>query len=326
MPTTSPPTSPVATGGAYARQFKRFANIVLKNAAGDRIDVSDLRFTFEIKQFDIQSPNTAEVIIFNLSEDTSKRISREFTKIVLWAGYESNLGPIFEGTVRQFRRGRNSPVETYFNLRCADGDIAYTQSTINVSLAAGATAEDIVTAVLTALAPQGITRGYITTLPEVRAPRAMTLSGMTRDVLRELTQAWNVVWSIQQNKLTILPINGRALPGAAIVLNSATGMIGMPEQTIDGIQVRALLNPQIVIGKTLRIDNKAIQEARVDLSYFGEVRNAMVREVRITDDGLYRVIAVDHSGDTRGDAWYSDIICVAINDPVPIPQAQRARS
>lgn len=313
-------------GVPEARLWRRYVNLVLSNASGDRIELSDFRIQFEVRQFDNQSPNTADLLIYNPAEATAKRVEREFTRVALWAGYESRLGPIFEGTVKQFRRGRLSATDTYLNLRCADSDIAYISAIISTTLAAGSTAEDAVTAIMAVLEPLGVRRGYIAPLPQERSPRALVLHGNVRDVLRELAQSWGMSWSLQRGALTILPLIGPGPPRDTIVLNAATGMIGMPEQTIEGINVRSLLNPLIEVGTRLHIDNSSIQRYRADLSHLGEVRNTLIEQTRIAEDGFYRVLAVDHIGDTFSENWYSEITCMALDSTLPLGSAQRGRT
>lgn len=322
--TTSTATAPQTT--PLARQWIRFLNIVLIPDRGENIGLGDLRCTFDVRQFDRQSPNTADIFVYNLSDTTKARLRGEFTKVSVRAGYQSNFAPIFEGSIKQFRSGRQSSTDTFLNIRAADGDVAYTQGTIQTTLAAGASAEDIVAAILVALAPLGVTRGQVSGLPTTRSIRAVVLSGMVRDVLRELCQGWNLVWSIQNGRLDIRPVLGRPDNRDAIVLNSATGMIGRPEQTIEGIKVRCLLNPQITVGRVVHINNTSVQRGQYDLSNFGAVQNEMLERVRVTEDGFYRVISIDHVGDTHGQEWYSEIVCIAVGDPITIPQAQRGRS
>jgi hypothetical protein len=287
--------------------------------------LGELRTSFDVRQFDRQSPNTADILVYNLSDNTKMKLSREFTKVSLRAGYESNFAPIFEGTIRQFRSGRSSPTDTYLNIRAGDGDIAYTQGVMQVTLSAGATAEDMINSILQALAPLGVTRGQVVGLPPERSIRAVVLSGMIREVLRELCQGWRLSWSIQNGRLDIRPSENAVDTRSPIVLNSVTGLIGRPEQTIDGVRARALLNPQITVARTLQIDNKSIQQGQYDLSNFGPVQNDALDRVRITEDGLYRVVAVDHVGDTHGQEWYSEIVCLAIGDTITTGQAGRGR-
>ena len=39
---------------------------------------------------------------------------------------------------------------------------------------------------------------------------------------------------------------------------------------------------------------------------------------QVSTDGLYRVFVAEHSGDTRGSEWYTDLTCLAVN-----PQTQQ---
>lgn len=323
-PAAPPPAEPPAPASGAA-QWLRKLKLIVMNERGQGLDLSDLRVTFQVRAADIQTPNTADIMVYNLSDETARLVQAEFKRVTLQAGYASNFGTIFEGTVKQFRRGRESPVDTYLNLRCADGDVAYNWATINVTLAAGATAQDTLAKIEEALRPFNVTLGYVADLPDQPLPRAQTYSGMVRDALRDLSAAWGMSWSIQSGRLTILPLTGRALPGDAIVLNSASGMIGMPEQTLDGILARALLNPRLEIGRTVQIDNHSVQQGKYAFGYQAEVMNNLLKDVRIAEDGFYRVLCADHIGDTRGQHWYTDIVCIAVGDPITIQQAARGR-
>ncbi|MGC8165472.1 hypothetical protein ACP3WT_28400, partial [Salmonella enterica] len=68
---------------------------------------------------------------------TRQRIEQEFTRIVLQAGYAGNYGIIFDGSVKQVRRGRENQTDTYLDITAADGDSAYNFAVVNTSLAAG---------------------------------------------------------------------------------------------------------------------------------------------------------------------------------------------
>jgi hypothetical protein len=94
-------------------------------------------------------------------------------------------------------------------------------------------------------------------------------------------------------------------------------MIGLPTQTIDGIQVRSLLNPMIGPGTLIQIDQNDIQDAKLSADYLGEVSNSMIPTK--ADDGFYKVLMVTHAGDTRGDTWYSDMLCIRADGKGPIP-------
>jgi len=282
------------------------------------LDLSDMRIRFAVRRGDFRTPNSADIRIYNLSENTVKWVQREFTRVVLQAGYAGSYGVIFDGTIKQARRGRESPTDTYLDLTAADGDSAYNFAVMNVTLAAGSTANDHLQQVLQSMASRGITMGESPALSANKLPRGKVFYGMTRDFLDILGKTQDVSWSIQDGKLTLVP-NNAYLPGEAVVITSATGMIGLPEQTQNGINVRTLLNPGIRIGKQLHINNTSIQQYRFGLSVNAGTSNGFVaQQAKITDDGFYKAFVVDHYGDTRGNDWYTDTICLAIDSTVPL--------
>jgi hypothetical protein len=113
--------------------------------------------------------------------------------------------------------------------------------------------------------------------------------------------------------LQIIPLTGY-MPGEAVVLNSQTGMVGMPEQTQDGIRVQCLLNPNIKVGTRIQLNNADIQLAAKDPALQGDLSFAFLPS--ISSDGFYRVLVNDLEGDTRGKPWYNELICLAVNDTV----------
>ncbi|SEI99078.1 hypothetical protein SAMN04244579_02724 [Azotobacter beijerinckii] len=287
------------------------------------LDLSDLRIRFSIRRGDLKTPNSADIRIYNVSDATAQLIRKEFERIVLQAGYAGNFGVIFDGTIKQVRRGRESQTDTYLDITAADGDSAYNFAVMNTSLAAGSTPDDQLQAALKAMASRGISMGQGMTLSTNKLPRGKVMFGMVRDYLDVLGKTQDASWSFQDGQLTFIPNTGY-LPGEAVVVTSATGMIGLPEQTQNGITVRMLLNPSVKIGRRLQIDNASIQQLRYGLSLGDQPANEMAQTtVKLDSDGFYRSIVVNHSGDSRGNEWYTDVICLSIDATIPLSLLNR---
>jgi hypothetical protein len=300
-------------------QFGRIGTLVVADGLSGR-DLSQLHFKFQIKQFELQTPNTCQVRVYNVSNDTAQAVQKEYSRIIIQCGYQGgDVGTVFDGSLVQVRRGRESPVDTYLDLSGADGDQGLNQAVVNTALAAGSTAQQRLGALQGAMAPYGVTSGYTAPLPSTTLPRGKTMFGMARDHLRDLGFSTDTRFSIQNGQLTLLPLEGY-LPDEAVVLTSATGLIGFPEQTQGGIMVKTLLNPKIKIGARVQIDNSLILQAQHNLSIGGSVQNELLPNIS-QDDGLYRVIVCEHSGDTRGNEWYSDMICIDASPGALIPQS-----
>lgn len=287
---------------------------VFENSA---IDLSALRFRFAVRRGDNQTPNTADIRIYNVAENTAQAIEKEFTRVVLQCGYEGNFGIIFDGQIKQVRRGRESTTDTFVDITAADGDSAYNFAITAVTLAAGSTPEDHLSELLKDMAVYGIGKGYVPDLPGNPLPRGKVMFGMTRDELRKVAENASTNWSIQDGKFTMVPLTGY-IPGEAPVITAQTGLIGLPEQTQNGIKLKTLLNPNLKIGQAIKLDNSSIQRFRYNPSLIQEANNLKAEgSNKINNDGEYYVMIADHVGDTRGQEWYTDLYCLAIDAAVP---------
>jgi hypothetical protein len=322
----------MATGG---KQYLRRCSLILTApAAGNNpnefvagedkaIDLSQFQLKFQTAQQDEESPNNCTIRVYNLSDRTVKKVRDEYSHVVLQAGYEGGaFGVIFQGTIKQFRVGRLDNKTTYLDILAADGDMAYNFAIVKKTLAAGSRWQDRVNAAAKAMEPMGVTLGQVE-YPDAGGilPRGKVLFGYAKAALRSNVQTMGATWSIQNGKINIIPLTGY-LPGESVILTSGTGLIGRPEQTIDGIKARCLLNPKIVVGGSVKIDNESINQtvqqkdhvipgAQLPFNQWAGIQQFAT----IATDGLYRVYVAEHKGDTRGQEWYTDIVCLTI-DPV----------
>lgn len=301
-----------------ATQFGRKVSLIIGQDSGSALDLSNLRIVFRVKRGDLQTPNSAHIRVYNVSDNTAQRAeSKEFTRVVLQAGYEGSYGIIFDGSIVQPRRGRENPTDTFLDLTAADGDMAYNFAVVNTTLAAGSVPEDHVKVCTAAMAPFGVTDGYRPALGGNPLPRGKVLFGMARDYLATVAQSTQTLWSIQDGALQMVPETSY-VPGSIPVINANTGMIGMPEQTQNGIRVRMLLNPSIKIGRLIRLDNSSIQRYEYSLSSDQQAANrGTALQNKINGDGFYYVMTSEIWGDTRGNDWYTEVICLAV-DATPI--------
>jgi len=97
------------------------------------------------------------------------------------------------------------------------------------------------------------------------------------------------------------------------LLTPDTGLIGMPTQSVDGIHVRALLNPCFRAGTQVKLQNSSILEAQINPSGDEPTYNAPLDR-----DGACSPRQVSHTGDTRGNDYYTDMICTGLNTPPPL--------
>lgn len=298
-----------------SQQFDRVCSLTVGDPTGEALDLSALHIRFGIINGDTQTPKTANIRVYNVAPETAARIRKEFTQVLLQAGYVGNAGTIFAGQIRQVRIGRENATDTFIDILAADGDLAYLQAQLNTTLAAGHTPQDLRNACLKAMAPYGVTAGELADLPSIRAPRGRALYGLAREYLRELADTYGMSWQVSLGQLHMVAID-QPLKGAAIELTSDSGLVGLPQQTLDGIMVKCLINPQIKAGRQIRLNNRSIQEAAIST-------NVTYVDQRPTfdTDGFYKVWAVAINGDTRGQDWTMDLVCTGIDGTLPTTPA-----
>lgn len=293
------------------------------------IDLSNLRIVFQTSAPDTDMPPGAVIRVYNLSETTTNTIVKEFQKVMLQAGYEGgNYGIIFQGTIKQLRRGRENNIDSFLDIIASDGDAMYAYSVVSKTLAPGATLQDQANAVSEATASQGTPVNVDSLDPasvggvDPKALRSTTLFGMAPNVLNSIANTAGSSWSIRDGQVVFTPLTAYS-PGEVIKLNSATGLIGVPETMLDGVHVRCLLNPNIKVGRRIEINNADIVNTQVLSQGFPRARDVTLFP-SVTNDGIYRVYEMTCSGDTRGTAWWIDLICLSVDPSSAAGQSVQA--
>jgi hypothetical protein len=289
----------------------RKLSCIIGTPGGKAIEFSSFRVTFTIKRGDRQTPNTADVRIYNLSDNTANQVQNEFTYIALQAGYQANFGLIFQGTVKQVRKGRQDQKDSYLDVTAADGDEAYNFATAIGSLAAGYSAQDHWAFLNKQMQPYGITAGAAPFLSTNRSATGRVLCGMAKDELRTFANDQGCPWSIQDGQLTLIQKTGY-VAGNVPLISPQSGLIGVPEQTQNGIAIRTLLNPRLKIGQLIQLQSN-VNLARQDtnLESAALTNYGLQHAAKVAGDGVYYVMVANHTGDTRGQPWYTDLICLA---------------
>jgi hypothetical protein len=302
--------------------FLRKSSVVVGTAAGDGVDLSSLHHRFITSIRTTDSPNTLKLRIWNLAQNTINTLTQqnsgtyEFSRVVLKAGYQQGpYGTIFDGEVMYMRKGRENGTDTFLDIDVGEGNKGYNFGVVNTTIAPGTSLSDAAKQVNNALAPHGVTAGQLpAALGMLVLPRGYAMFGMARDYANRIASNAGMTWSINQSESAYLA-QANALP-QVVELNAGTGMIGVPEQTIYGVNVRSLINPNFKPGITLHLNNADIKLAEQNLSFSGSAQNAFIDPDLLNKQGLYKILAMTFEGDSRGGPWYCNITCNDINQPV----------
>ena len=292
------------------------------------LDLSDFHFRFEIRTVE-KSPNTAVIRVFNLGIEESAKIQKEFVRVVLSVGYQSKVGYgiIFDGTIVQTKRGKERNVDSYLDIMALDNDIYANFMFISKTFGPGTPQNNVMQAYNRALKPKGGQILYSEgDLVGGIMPRGKVVFGLMQDAFYNTFQTNAMSWAYEKGNIVTYPLTGYK-PGEAVELNSASGLIGQPESTQGGIRAVCLINPRIQIGARIKINNRDINKNLIN-TIDPKTGNPLIKPnpydnpfagafASVTEDGIYRVIVLEHEGDNRGVPWYSTITGLALDPSAP---------
>jgi hypothetical protein len=319
----APPVPAAETDGALL-WLRKWSLSVGPPSGQQAIDLSDLAFSFSIEQTQLMTPWIGHITVFNVGDDIINRMQKELTHVFLAAGYQPpsrQSGQVFAGEIAYYRRGRQA-TETFVEIVAVQADQPLNAAVVNTWIPVGYAKQDVVMACLAAM--PGITLGQITDLGDDKSPRGRTLFGMASDILRDVAQSANAnVYIDTNNQLHMLSeseylqMSTETVP----VLNSQTGLIGVPTQTLGaGVEARSLLNPAIIPGGQVKIAQRDVMTyTGVEPGRLPDTNMALTfSNMALAADGFYVVGAVRHWGENRGNPWYSDITTKPV-DPTKQP-------
>ena len=192
----------------------------------------------------------------------------------------------FAATSSRAFYGRDNPTDTLTTIVATACSQAHNYASVSKTLAAGSTPMDHLNVAVEAMQPYGVKLGFIgpsVDLSTPKYPRAVTLYGMARNILFDIARNKKAQISYKLNQIQIVGQTD-SLPGGPVVLNSTTGMVGMPTQEIGGIMVRSLINPAIKVNGLIKINQADIQRQLLPTTTQGDRRSCIQRQVWIRPD------------------------------------------
>lgn len=260
---------------------------------GNGTEVTKLRMSAKIERSLVKSPNTAEVKIYNLWEDTRAAFEDLPIRVYLAAGYQEDNRLLFVGDVRRGSGSEHDGTEWVTTLKLGDGQRAFSHAKISRSYRPG-------TPVLAALTDAARSMNLelpreIVASPELAAGIASgaVLSGWASDELTRLLSPYGYSWSIQSGKLQILR-DDQVLVGVERVIDQANGMVGTPKMKVP--------------TPTKSKKSKKVKRATVEFEHLldGTLVPGMRIRLRAESlEGAFKLTKVTYVLDTHGADWTS---------------------
>ena len=220
------------------------------------VRVIELRMEFSIRRSMEPNENTAVMKIFNLNEANRKKIEHEQAGMFIYGGYtKGKSGKLFAGEVQTVRTYVDAP-NIITEIVAKEADLVHNFGFVNTVLDADQTAPfDIIRTIHKSMT--GVTFGAtvgVAGLPKKKRP--VVICGGVSAEMNKVCKDNQLHWSIQNGELEVVAFD-KAIP-TAVVISKDTGMIGTPEPTELGVNVKTLLDYTIAPKRLIDLRSRTI--------------------------------------------------------------------
>ena len=270
--------------------------------------LQDNQITFSIKKDNNKDPNQAEIVVYNLSDDTVNYINRGIRNnlaVALAVGYEGEeLVMIFKGTI-QWVSDTFDSVDRKTTLHCLDGGINIAEARTSRSYPKGTKIKRVVTDLVKDL---GTTEGNIHVDNDQTLSSATAMCGNTSHYLEHICKSIDHNVSIQDGSVYVTPRSQMSSARSAYI-SPETGLIGSPEPFHNDIK------PTKKVTKSSKKAKKPTDGVKFKCQMNGAILPEKTIWLKSRDyDGPFKVVSVSHNGDKEGKEWVTEVECVSVSE------------
>lgn len=262
-------------------------------------------------KFRVQSavtvPLYGDVTIYNLSQKMTNTIVHDGARVVIEAGYENGaFGKIWDANIFHFIERRENVVDRILTLHCIQGyDIIKSGFVMGHVTQAENNDEGRFNFITQQLKLDAETSPPVTTKNKTISWKSEAIFGDGATYLRSrANDVWGQLISADGTKplkVTIGDFLNEISADKEIEISPKTGLIGIPSQVPKGVSFKCLLDPRLKHMRPEQQIRITHTETRMTPQIFGQGTPPL-----FSNDGRYRLISVTHTGDTRGQDWYSE--------------------
>lgn len=233
--------------------------------------------TFNINRNIMAGANTSKVTLYNLNENTRKKIYKDqyrtavYKGITIRAGYGMQDNPkllpvVFKGNLKQAYSKREG-TEFLTEIEAYDGGFALVNGYSSLNFTSGTQRNDVIDTLINGL--PHINKGIVGNFNDI-LPRGNSLAGSTVEKLQQITN--NNFFIDCEKAYCLLP--DEALQGDIQVLKADTGLLSSPIREETYLKVKTLFEPRIRLGQVISLESTTNTEF----------------------NGVYKVMGFKHSG------------------------------
>lgn len=241
-------------------QFGRVAKITMDNV---NINSNSLDFEFNCEGDDDIEANEAEIIIYNLSDNTAKQFKKD-KKISITAGYKDDTGVIFDGVIVKVK-DKFDGVDRITRINALD-DVSRKEKNIDsVTYAAGTKASYILRDLLKKI---GLPIAVFEIVRDWTYEDETTVDGDIISKVKDYAKVCGI--SVYINKGQIYARSLKAGDNINFIVSKDTGLIGSPEEfeeeetaedytdVIHGYKFNMLLQHRMTTAAIIKLDSRNV--------------------------------------------------------------------
>lgn len=252
---------------------------------------------------------TAKIELYNLSADQAQSfIFGQGSMVSLSAGYQAGpYGVIFQGTVYQALYERPGVVDSKVTLMCYTG-LAETVANFSVFRGTAMMTQSALVAKMCKGAQVPIpissdSKSTLDSLPQAKLPRARPFFGDPHKFIDRVASANGLQSWYGFDGLGISTMSDQNTV-STITYTSTTGILGVPQQTQDGVSLVVALDPRLKV---------TVPPMQINIA------SSIIRQLQYTPpgyrpildpNGLYLVNGLQFRGDSRGNMWETEIVAL----------------
>jgi len=276
------------------RLYKRKVELLVGKLGGKGVSIKDLRVKFTIDMDDSKETNTANLEIYNISQEMVGIIEEKNSSVILKVGYEDdeNLAILYIGDIVEYEPEING-VDTITKITLKDGYIPLTKRKLSLSFKEGSNTKQILNKIISDL---NLTDGGYSDLPNFEYKQGFSFIGSPGRALDIVLSRIGYKWTIVNNSLIITKPYETNNSSIVKFLSPQTGLLNSPkkfkqrvvnsqdegDKLTNGWSIDSLIIPSIVPKSLIRVESRDV-------------------------NGTFLVRSVTFDGDTHSSNWLCKI-------------------
>lgn len=281
---------------------RQYQLIVGDGRTGNALDITNLQVTFDVTKSsnNKDKSNGVSIEIYNLSNESLKILDVDYPAAVFSAGYkDTGMKRLFAGQVTNITT-RKSGTDRITQIQMGDAYTNLNHQVLNSLVPPGKNVEDTIKSFLGDLGVSQSVFNGVNLKSELIW--GYPLQGTPREMLNELAEKYSLDWQIDDGVLYVHDSDRGNSENfqQAYVISSRSGLIETAYRTSgdsrrsekdkvkkQSVQWKMLLNPDIRPGDIVKLEDTLIT-------------------------GWYKITDLRHTGDYRGNSWYTECKATAI--------------